>query len=90
MYLVEALVHERAGPAGHPGGVIGAVVSHHIEIQQLLWVILPVQTLQQFPDDPLLVAADTITAKRCRAAWLVPVLPAAANQPHHYIEAWYR
>ena len=44
-------------PAGRPGGVVGAVVSHHIEIQQLLWVILPVQTLQQFPDDLLVLVS---------------------------------
>mgnify|MGYP000019519502 FL=1 len=90
MYLVEALIHERARPAGRPGGVVGAVVGHHIEIQQLLWVILPVQTLQQFPDDPLLVAGGYDHGEAVQAAWLVPVLPAAADQSHHHIEAWYR
>ena len=87
MYLVEALIHERARPAGRPGGVVGAVVGHHIEIQQLLWVILPVQTLQQFPDDPLLVAGGYDHGEAVQAAWLVPVLPAAADQSHHHIEA---
>ena len=40
LLLVEALIHKGAGLAGHTGGIVSAVVGHHIEVQQLFGIIL--------------------------------------------------
>ena len=38
--LIEALVDKRAGGFCHLGGVVGAVVGHHVDVQQFGGVIL--------------------------------------------------
>ena len=84
---VKPLVYVRAGLTGHSGGVIGAVVRHHIEVQELGRVILLAHTLQKLGDDAGLIAGGHHYGKAVQAAGLVLVLPAAADQSHHYIDA---
>ena len=55
LHLVEPLVHDGPGPAGHLGGVVGAVVGHHVHVQQAGGVVLLFQAVDQFSNDPRLV-----------------------------------
>lgn len=67
----EALAHlqlilalENPGPAGRGDlrGVVGAVVRHHVNVDQILGVILPPDALQQLGDDALSFRAAMSTA----------------------------
>ena len=55
LLVVAAREHDGPGIAGDVGCVVGAVVGHHIHIQQLRRIALPLQACDQLPDDPLLV-----------------------------------
>ena len=53
---IEPFIDGSTGPTGCPGGIVGAVIGHYIDIQQLPGVVLGGQAADQLTDDLLLVA----------------------------------
>ena len=87
MYVVKPFIDKGSRPAGHGGGVVGAVVGYHIQVQQLRRVILPAQALQQLPDHPRLIPGGDNDGKAVQPAGLAAVLPAAEHKAHHRVKA---
>ena len=56
LHLVLPLKHPRSMLSGNGGCAVGAVVRHHINVQQVLGIVLLPDALQQLGDDGALVA----------------------------------
>ena len=56
LYMVEALVDNGAVFPRHPGGVVGAVVGHHEDGDEVFGIVLGVDGVQEVTDDVLLIA----------------------------------
>ena len=80
LHLVEPLVDGGAGLPGDAGGVVGAVVGHHIDVQQLAGIFLLAQAGDQLADHPGLVAGADDDAVAVEGAGHLFVLPAAVHQ----------
>lgn len=84
---VPPLVHEGSRLPGGPGGVVGAVVRHHVQVQQLLGIVLFSETVQQLADHLFLIAGGDHHRKAVEPAGLMAVLMPAQQQAHHQIKA---
>src|SRR5699024_6340651 len=56
LYMVEALVDNSAVLPRHPGGVVGAVVGHYEDGDEVFGIVLGVDGVQEVTDDVLLIA----------------------------------
>ncbi len=86
LVLVEALIHDGAGVPGNLGGVVGAVIGHHIDIQAVLGVVLIFQRLDQFCDHSRLVAGGDHGGVAVDHRIPVGALAVLAHQADHQID----
>ena len=83
--LVEALVDDGARLPGDGGGVVGAVVGHHVHVQQLGRVVLSLEILNQICYDIGLVAGTDDRGVPVLPHLLLQRAPLAAGQADHQV-----
>ena len=81
---VTALVDDRARVTGRLGGVVGAVVGDHVDVQVFGGVVLPLEAVHQLGDHRLLVPGGDQHGVAAQGG--VPRDPVPAPQGHRYIQ----